>query len=79
MENYEQLLGLGAPLTSAFRSLSPSILGKRQVQTTPPRMPNQFDEMPGLGSLSELTRQLYGPNAQWEDDFSGIRSLLGGI
>lgn len=46
------LLGYGAPLNSAFRSLGPSILNKNQRQAAP--------TAPKPPELNSLTKNIYG-------------------
>lgn len=76
----ESLFALRAPLTSAARRLTPSILGKHRVQITPPEYETPEPEdlaLSGLTSLRDFSRQLFGP--QYDPFASGLTSLLGGI
>lgn len=86
MENYDQLLGMNAPLTSAFRSLSPSILAKRQIRQNPQNLSQLMPQQPqmpmpggGLGSLQNLGQLLMGNMAPKDDTYSGQTSLYGGM
>lgn len=72
MENYEQLLNLGAPLTSAFRSLSPSVLGKHNAQIQAPKPPNPA-RLFNLSSLGDLGRSMLNI------DMDAIKRILGGM
>ena len=62
----QDLLDIGARLTSAYRSLSPSILGKRQAQTQPPQPPTA----PKIPDIADLLKYLK------PDDFDLLRKGL---
>ena len=48
----QELLNIGAKLTSAYRSnLSPSILSKRNAKINPPKVPSGKLKVPGLSKL----------------------------
>ena len=53
----QDLLDIGAKLTSAIRSLTPSVLGKRRAKITPPSIPRLK-----IPSLSELYNQAQLPD-----------------
>jgi hypothetical protein len=86
MQNFEQLLGMGAPLTSAFRSPTPSILAKRQIRQGPQNLSRLMPQEPqmqmpggGLGSLQDIAKMLMQHSYQPEGGASGSSSMLGGI
>lgn len=87
MENYEQLLGMGAPLSAMFRSPTPSALAKGQAQFTPPQLPDlmgDYDpededyELGGLTSLRDFGRATMGSMYEPRTG-GGSTSMLGGI